>query len=194
MRIKAKLNISIPDVYNLRKLKSESGMNPCNLTGFNPMSKAAVRVFLLLTAVTLLVSCSEDSSTNVTGDIDFNGSYAAARVVERPDDVTEYVYGGSDLMGLMLIRDSSYTLDLLFRVGESVFGRSDSGSFTFSDGFLRFNAVIDTVLQSDPWGEYFPERSEIKINYLKNGHLWTETWKRATPVVVSDTSSNYIPY
>jgi hypothetical protein len=169
-------------------------MNGCNLTGRNPMSKAAKSVILLLVAVTLLLSCSEDSSTNVTGDIDFSGSYAAARVVERPDDVTEYVYEGTDLIGLMFINETSYTLDIFFRAGDEFFGRSDSGSFVFSEGYLMFNAEMDTLLQNEPWGEYSPERSEIKINYLKNGNLWTETWKRATPVEVSDTSSNSIPY
>ncbi len=169
-------------------------MNGCNLTVQKPMSKTVVRGLLLLAAAALLLSCSEDISLNTTEDVGYNGSYAAARIVEIIDDDTEYVYAGGNLRGLMFIQDSSYTLDVMYSVGQSIYGRSDSGTLSISEGFLYFNTVADTFLQSVPWGESFPERSEIKINYLKNGNLWTETWKRAVPVVPSDTSSNFIPY
>lgn len=168
-------------------------MNGCNLTGLNPGSKA-LRALLLLTVIAVLASCSADMPTTAREGSIYDGSYVAVRVVEIPDDVTEYVYGGSDLMGLMVIRDSVYSLDVFFSIGMNIFGRSDSGRLHISGDFVFFNTVTDTTLMNVPWGEFVEEKQELKISYLKNNHLWTETWKRATPVVDSDTSFNYIPF
>ncbi len=168
-------------------------MNGCNLTGINPGSKA-LRSLLLLTVIAVLASCSADMPTTVRESFIYDGSYVAVRMVERPDDVTEYVYEGSDLMGLMVIRDSVYFLDVFFSIGMNIFSRSDSGKLVISGDFVYFDTVTDTTLMNVPWGEFVEEKQELKINYLKNNHLWTETWKLATPVVDSDTSFNYIPY
>ncbi len=168
-------------------------MEGCNLTGVNPAIKV-VRTCMLLAGVALLVSCSKNLSTNVTEDFDYNGSYVASHVVEILNDDTEYAYGGSNLRGLLLIRDSVYSLRVSIQVGSGAFGRIDSGRLEISGKYVHFNTVFDSLLQSVPWGEYLPGKNELKINYLRDDRLWTETWKRARPVADSDTSSNYIPY
>ncbi len=193
MRKNTKVNFGTPGVYNLRTLKSECIVRGCNLTGVNPAIKV-VRSCMLLAGVALLVSCSKNLSTNVTEDFNYDGSYVASRVVEILNDDTEYAYGGSNLQGLLLIRDSVYSLRVSIQVGSGAFGRIDSGGLEISGKYVYFNTVFDSLLQSVPWGEYLPGKNEFKINYLRDDRLWTETWKRARPVADSDTSSSYIPY
>ena len=193
MRINAEVNFAIPGVYNLRTLKSEHDVSGCNLTSLNPASKA-VRVCLLLAVAVLLVNCADNSPTTVAEDFNYNGSYVAARVVERLDDDTQYVYSGSDLSGLLLIQDSIYTLGVFIRIGSSSIGRIDRGILKISNGYVHFDTASDTSLQSVPWGEYILGKEELKINYLKDNNLWTETWKRGQPVADSDTNFNYVPY
>ncbi|MBW7998428.1 MAG: hypothetical protein FVQ81_18015 [Candidatus Glassbacteria bacterium] len=140
-----------------------------------------------------LAGCSDDSPTRVTADFDYSGTYVATYVVEQPDYETEYVYSGSNLSGLMFIRDEVYSLDLRYQIGMSVFGRSDSGTLYIGEWYVEFNTFTDSAMLNTPRGYYLPEKSELKINYFRENALWTETWKRATPVVDPDTST-YIPF
>ena len=171
-------------------------MNNGNLTDRNHVSKL-LRYFLLTGLLALLVSCSEEADINATEDIDYNGTWVATYATEIIDSETEYHYNSSNISGIMLIQgDTLYSLIVYFNASTGVFGRADEGALYINTSYdyLDFEVVEDTALQSNPRGYYDYDKGQLTVSYLGNNALWTEIWKRASPVEASDTSFYDILY
>jgi len=129
-----------------------------------------------------LAGCIKDPLvTRPAEEYDFAGYYFLTEISTTSDGVHFSTFAEPMVSGVMMVYEIKYIRDFHF-----LDARIQEEGQALSDG-LRITLIPDDKPEERLRGIYDLDNEWIKISYTHGDLLFTETWKRVTPVELSES-------